>query len=148
MPPVSSAGLASPSSSSPLETRRTAEGPSSLCRATRHGLGWCMSSYTHIPQQSVCILHMTDAHGLVSDTQRIRMLLISSNDVVLCVHATDGCHGTYTHRLTSSFGEFIVMPPNDSTGKIRPAGRVNAMYTPEWCTIHTRHVSRRITKVV
>ena len=29
------------------------------------------------------------------------------------------------------------MPPDDSTGEIRPVGRMNTMYTTERCTIYT-----------
>ena len=129
LPPSSSAGLASPSWSSPLEMRRTAWGPSSLCGATRHGLGWCKCSHTQ--------LHMASAHELMPTAHRIKVLLITINNMVLCMYATDGWYGMYTQQPASSFGEFIVMPPDDSTGEIRPVGRMNTMYTTERCTIHT-----------
>ena len=107
----------------------------------RLGMAWAGACvHTHIPQHSICIAHMATAHGVAPDAQRTGRLLISSEDAVLCVHATDGCHGTHTHRLTSSFGEFIVMPPYDSTREIRPVGRIDTMHTTDWYTTHISHV--------
>ena len=86
-------------------------------------------------------LHMVNAHVLVPDTHRITVLLIAINDMVLYMHTTDGWYGTYTYQPASSFGEFIVMPPDDSTLEIRPVGRMNTMYTTERRTIHTHGMS-------